>query len=136
MLFVLICLYVLVPLIELFTDPYSEDLPFPYKMAFPYNPHTGTNYAITYVVSSVAGFGAISTLFSEDSIFGFFVSHSCGRFRLLHLAIEQLAEERLNADKGVLKRRGLRMVFGNDDGGEMSRLLLRRIVIQHNIIIK
>lgn len=130
--FVLISAYVFVPLLELFINHDLEELPFPFKMAFPYDARQMPAYAITYAGTSLAGFGALTTLLSEDSYFGFFLSHSCGRFRLLHMAIDQMGDERLSARKpglGLINR-------GDDDGGRRSRMTLKHIVDQQNTIIE
>lgn len=137
LLFALISAYVFVPLLEIVTKPDADELPFPYKMVFPYDARHMPAYAITYVGTSLAGFGALATLLSEDSYFGFFLSHSCGRFRLLHSAIDRLGDERLNAGVMARKRRRLGVLDAvDDDGGRKSRLALRTIVDQHNLIIE
>lgn len=136
LLFALISAYVFVPLLEIFTNPDLEELPFPYKMVFPYDASQMPAYAITYAGTSLAGFGALTTLLSEDSYFGFFLSHCCGRFRLLHMAIDQMGDERLYAGIIAQKRQGLGMVYPDDDGGRRSRMTLKRIIAQHNTIIE
>lgn len=136
LLFALISAYVFVPLLEIFTNTDVAELPFPYKMVFPYDARQMPAYAITYAGTSLAGFGALTTLLSEDSYFGFFLSHTCGRFRLLHMAIDKMGDERLCAGKTGRKRRGLGCVYPDDDGGRKSRISLQRIVVQHNLIIE
>lgn len=107
-------------------------------MVFPYDARHMPAYALTYAGTSLAGFGALATLLSEDSYFGFFLSHTCGRFRLLHLDINRMGDERLFAGKVVQqKRRDLGIKYHmENDGGRRSRLTLRRIVGQHNLIIE
>lgn len=82
--FVLIWLYILLPLLELSHLDESDEKPFPYRMLFPYDANTGIAYSMTYFLTSLAGFGVVTNLFSEDSLFGFFTTHTCGRFRYLH----------------------------------------------------
>ncbi|XP_055313212.1 odorant receptor 13a [Sitodiplosis mosellana] len=82
--FVLICMYILLPLFELYGLEDGAEKPYPYRMLFPYNANPPLAYSITYFLTSLAGFGVVTNLFSEDSLFGFFTTHTCGRFRLLH----------------------------------------------------
>lgn len=105
--FILICIYVILPLFDLFFDsslPSAEEAanlvkgaflydtvqPFPYPMLFPYNANYGISYFLTYVYTSFSGFVVVSTLFSEDSLFCFFLTYACGRFELLHREIQEL----------------------------------------------
>lgn len=90
--FILILMYILLPLVELFTDLDPTNKPFPYKMRFPYNANHGFAYGTTYFLTSMAGFGVVTTLFSEDSLFGFFITYTCGQFRLLHSAIDNIIQ--------------------------------------------
>jgi len=93
LLFLLICMYVILPLFELINIDSNYDKPFPYKMKFPYDTNNNTfNYIITYVLTSIAGFCVVTTLFSEDSLFCFFVTHACGQMKVLHKNIKILAE--------------------------------------------
>lgn len=123
LMFLLICMYVLVPLAELFGDPLAPSKPLPYKMIYPYNPNEPTAvYAVTYVLASAAGFAVVGTLLAEDSLFGFYVSHLCGQFRQLHARIEQL--------KHAIARYALR----RGTHAEVKRCL-SGIVRQHNVLI-
>lgn len=88
--FVLILMYILLPLLELMSLEEGGEKPFPYRMLFPYNANPPLAYSITYFLTSLAGFGVVTNLFSEDSLFGFFTTHTCGRFRLLHERIDCL----------------------------------------------
>lgn len=122
LMFVLICMYVLVPLIELFTISETDEKPFPYKMVFPYDANSGIVYAMTYLFTSVAGFGVVATLFSEDSLFGFYVSHVCGQFKLLHVKIADMTHS---------------IQMQNIQGRKKSDMhrTLKGIIVEHNIII-
>lgn len=122
LMFLLICMYVLVPLFELFTAPDAAAKPFPYKMIFPYNANAGPVYGLTYVLTSMAGFGVVSTLFAEDSLFGFYVSHVCGQLQMLHAKIAVL-RRRIEA----YERRQLAQ-------HEVKRCL-DRIIVQQNVIM-
>lgn len=88
--FILISMYCLLPLLELYGWEEGMERPFPYRMLFPYNATPPLAYSITYFLTSLAGFGVVTNLFSEDSLFGFFTTHTCGRFRLLHERIGSL----------------------------------------------
>lgn len=137
--FILIWMYILLPLLELFTDVDAPNKPFPYKMRFPYDANHGSLYALTYFLTSLAGFGVVTTLFSEDSLFGFFTSHTCGQFRLLHQRIDGIMRTgQLNATKhysGKLKN-------GCTESKRMAciqheyRQVLVKIIRHHNVLIR
>lgn len=97
--FTLICMYVILPLIELSTnsESYLLEKPFPYKMIFPYDASNNGNlvYIITYFITSLAGFCVVVTLFAEDSLFCYFLSYSCGQFKLLHHNLQIQATQEL-----------------------------------------
>lgn len=82
--FLLISLYILLPLLELRNIEEGAKKPFPYQMIFPYDANRPVAYSVTYFFTSLAGIGVVTNLFSEDSLFAFFTTHTCGRFRLLH----------------------------------------------------
>lgn len=88
--FVLIWMYILLPLLDLYNLAEGEEKPFPYRMLFPYGTDSVLSYSMTYFLTSLAGFGVVTNLFSEDSLFAFFTTHTCGRFRLLHERISNL----------------------------------------------
>lgn len=88
--FTLIWLYILLPLLELSKLADGDEKPFPYNMLFPYDANSGMTYTTTYFLTSLAGFGVVTNLFSEDSLFGYFTTHTCGRFRLLHERISSV----------------------------------------------
>lgn len=135
MLFLLICMYVTLPLLELtFTDLHPNSKPFPYKMVFPYDTNNNIRaYAITYVLTSFAGFGVVTTLFAEDSLFGFFVEYTCGQFLILNE----------NIDKMIIKTKSKQLKYYSNSIAELntnkqqaSHYQLKRIIIHHNIIIR
>lgn len=101
MLFCLIVIYCILPLIELISQPDASQKPFPYLMLFPYDANHGLAYAVTYFLTSAAGFCVVTTFFAEDSLFGFFIVHLCVQFDALHKAIStmivQSFQETLNA---------------------------------------
>lgn len=99
--FVLILMYILLPLLELYGLAADAEKPYPYRMLFPYNANPPLAYSITYFLTSLAGFGVVTNLFSEDSLFGFFTTHTCGRFRLLH---ERIACLMRNAQERALQK--------------------------------
>lgn len=137
--FVLIWLYILLPLLELFTAADGTvDKPFPYNMRFPYDANQTTAYALTYFLTSLAGFAVVTTLFAEDSLFGFFTTHTCGRLRLLHESID-----------GIMKYGQVKAVqqYPNLMDAEFTpmrhavvqreyQLILIKIIRRHNIIIR
>ncbi|XP_061395677.1 odorant receptor 13a [Musca vetustissima] len=88
----LISMYCVLPLVVLFFDVGldADEKPFPYKMLFPYDAHHGWRYVVTYIFTSYAGICVVTTLFAEDSIFGFFVTYTCGKFQILHERIDNL----------------------------------------------
>lgn len=60
-------------------------------MQFPYDPYSsGIRYFFTYIFTAYAGICVITTLFAEDSILGFFITYTCGQFRILHERIDNL----------------------------------------------
>lgn len=94
----LIILYCVMPLIELFFNLGldSHIKPFPYKMVFPYDPYCSLMvYVITYMFTSYAGICVVTTLFAEDSVFGFFITYTCCQFQLLHEKIRCLFMEEI-----------------------------------------
>lgn len=99
--FVLIWMYILLPLLELYGMKDDVEKPFPYRMKFPYDANRPVAYSLTYFFTSLAGFGVVTNLFSEDSLFAFFTTHTCGRFRLLHERIMHLMR---NGQKTALKK--------------------------------
>lgn len=137
--FVLIWMYILLPLLELSSLEDGDEKPFPYNMLFPYDANSGLSYSVTYFFTSLAGFGVVTNLFSEDSIFGFFTTHTCGRFRLLH---ERIAKVIRDGQECALKK------YPNLMGTELtaavrSEIIQReyreqfiRIVHDHNILIR
>ncbi|KAH8287523.1 hypothetical protein KR054_009539 [Drosophila jambulina] len=120
----LIIMYCVLPLVELYftfgLDSYEK--PFPYKMVFPYDPYSSwTRYILTYMFTSYAGICVVTTLFAEDSIFGFFITYTCGQFRLLHENINKLfTDVKVNAE--------------GDERLQLNRL--QRIIDKHNNIIR
>lgn len=126
LLFVLICMYVILPLFELINVTESESKPFPYKMVFPYDAYNTLTYVITYFLTSLAGFGVVTTLFSEDSLFGFFIAYTCGQFTILHNKIDSLI------DQGYVKSTK-KATF---DKQVKRKLLLNEIIDHHSRIIK
>lgn len=138
MLFVLIWMYVLLPLVELFSDLDAANKPFPYKMVFPYNANYGFAYGITYFLTSLAGFGVVTTLFAEDSLFGFFIAYTCGQFRLLYRDISNIIHDgqqiAMEKNRNLLSGTGTR-------AQELAiqqeyRALLVNIIRNHNTIIR
>ncbi|XP_026843260.1 odorant receptor 13a [Drosophila persimilis] len=119
----LICMYCALPLVEIFfrTGVDAVEKPFPYKMLFPYDPYSSwMRYVFTYMFTSYAGICVVTTLFAEDSIFGFFITYTCGQFRLLHERVDNVltaAKERADEQHLQLQR-------------------LHNIVQQHNKIIR
>ncbi|XP_067641358.1 odorant receptor 13a [Eurosta solidaginis] len=93
----LIMMYCFLPLIELYLSTVNDSngssddsKPFPYKMLFPYDANHGWRYALTYLFTAWAGVCVITTLFAEDSLFGFFVTYTCGQFGILHNQIDNI----------------------------------------------
>lgn len=130
MLFVLICMYVILPLFELINVTDSESKPFPYKMVFPYDAYNTFTYVITYILTSLAGFGVVTTLFSEDSLFGFFVAYTCGQFTILHNKIEGII------DQGNINSKDKTPAVSQYERQLKSKLQLKQIIDHHNKIIR
>ncbi|EDW71039.2 uncharacterized protein Dvir_GJ17123 [Drosophila virilis] len=89
----LILMYCVLPLVELFwiVGIDASIKPFPYKMHFPYDPNKNwIRYILTYLFTAYAGICVVTTLFAEDSLLGFFITHMCGQFCLLHERIDAL----------------------------------------------
>lgn len=88
----LILMYCILPLVILFFDVGLDaaEKPFPYKMLFPFNANYGWRYVITYIFTSYAGICVVTTLFAEDSIFGFFITYTWGKFKILHQRIDNI----------------------------------------------
>ncbi|XP_034129522.1 odorant receptor 13a [Drosophila guanche] len=123
----LICMYCVLPLVELFfrTGVDAVEKPFPYKMLFPFVPYSSwMRYVLIYMFTSYAGICVVTTLFAEDSLFGFFITYTCGQFRLLHERVDNVwtaAQERSE-------------INANEQHLQLQRL--HKIVQQHNKIIR
>ncbi|XP_023299035.2 odorant receptor 13a [Lucilia cuprina] len=125
----LIAMYCVLPLVILFFDVGldAEEKPFPYKMLFPYNAHRGWRYVATYIFTSFAGICVVTTLFAEDSIFGFFITYTCGKFKILHERIDNIVID------------AYFMARNRQDDKEIQWLYLRllnRIAYDHNKLIE
>lgn len=136
--FVLIWMYILLPLLELYNDKNPESKPFPYKMIFPYDADHSWQYGVTYFLTSLAGFGVVTTLFSEDSIFAFFTTYACGQFYLLHKRIDDIMIDGQsaiidkylkNADNSVHRREKILIQY-------KYRQIFVDIVRDHNVLIE
>lgn len=136
--FVLIWMYILLPLLELYTDKHPENKPFPYKMMFPYDADHGWRYAMTYFLTSLAGFGVVTTLFSEDSLFAFFTTYTCGEFHLLHKRIDDIM---VDGQSAVINEHSNGTNISVDDREKTLvqhkyRMLFIDIVRDHNVLIE
>ncbi|KAM7348948.1 odorant receptor 13a [Cochliomyia hominivorax] len=125
----LIAMYCVLPLVILFFDVGldAEEKPFPYKMLFPYNAHRGWRYVVTYIFTSFAGICVVTTLFAEDSIFGFFITYTCGKFQILHERIDNLVID------------AYQLVKDKHDEREIQKMyikLLNKIAYDHNKLIE
>ncbi|XP_050746520.1 odorant receptor 13a isoform X2 [Drosophila biarmipes] len=119
----LIIMYCVLPLVEIFFGPQidPQEKPFPYKMVFPYNPYKSwIRYVGTYMFTSFAGICVVTTLFAEDTILGFFITYTCGQFRLLHKRIDKLFTGIVNPELA--------------EDVQLDRI--KRIVQKHNNIIR
>lgn len=112
--------------------------PFPYRMLFPYNANPKITYSMTYFLTSLAGFGVVTNLFSEDSLFAFFTTHTCGRFRLLHIEISGLIR---NSQESAIQQ--YPQLMTNNWSGNRDAIINReyrdriiRIVNDHRILIR
>ncbi|KAH8421372.1 hypothetical protein KR009_003285 [Drosophila setifemur] len=117
----LIIMYCAMPLVELLLSLGLDaaEKPFPYKMVFPYDPYSSwLTYVLTYMFTSYAGICVVTTLFAEDSLFGFFITYTCGQFQLLHESIDNL------------------FMVGNVKEQHLQQRRLKSIVQKHNNIIR
>lgn len=131
--FVLIWMYILLPLVELFINMDAPEKPFPYKMRFPYDANRNVPYGFTYFLTSLAGFGVVTTLFSEDSLFAFFTSHTCAQLQLLQQHIDDMIRTaQINAVKRYPdSNRAQRML----DIQHEYRQLFAQYIRHHNRVI-
>lgn len=132
MLFSLICMYVTLPLFELFADLNSEEKPFPYKMKFPYNANNGIKYPLTYILTSLAGFGVVTTLFSEDSLICYFITYACGQFKLIHFKIDEIM---VTGQKRMI-RKNKTFIAGEVEVQKEYCKLLMEVIRHQNVIIR
>uniref|UniRef100_A0A1B0FMI2 Odorant receptor n=1 Tax=Glossina morsitans morsitans TaxID=37546 RepID=A0A1B0FMI2_GLOMM len=125
----LIAMYCLLPLIILFVDVgwNAPEKPFPYKMLFPYDAHNGWRYAFTYVFTSYAGICVVTTLFAEDSIFGFFITYTCGKFRILHQRIDNIISDSIEVTSTRQNDNNVQRIFEKK---------LNEIAYDHNKLIE
>lgn len=129
----LILMYCILPLVVLFSNGLDADIkPFPYQMIFPYDAHHGWKYPLTYLFTSYAGICVVTTLFAEDSIFGFFLTYTCGQFEILHKQIDDLM---LNAHEKVIKTKGHNNAKEKDFQNEYVRQL-NEIANRHNKLMQ
>lgn len=136
--FILIWLYILLPLLELYHLEEGAEKPFPYRMRFPYDSNQTLAYSITYFLTSLAGFGVVTNLFSEDSMFAFFTTYTCGRFRLLHEHIDGLvrnSQERALDSHPNLMRPECSSLRPSIIHGEYRDHLIS-IIRDHNVLIR
>lgn len=136
--FVLIWMYIILPLLDLYKLEEGADRPFPYNMLFPYDANKTLAYSITYFLTSLAGFGVVTNLFSEDSLFAFFTTHTCGRFRLLH---EHISNVIRNGQERALQKYPYLMTeqFATSRSAIIQREYradLIQIIQDHNILIR
>lgn len=129
MAFLLICMYVTVPIFEYFFNNSVKQ--FPYKMSFPYDPYNGYKYIFTYFVTSVSGFAVVFTLFAEDSFLCYFITYSCGQLKIIQRNIENIME---TGHKNVI-RRSLYNPSLFDYRREYQRELTS-IIGHHNVLIR
>lgn len=135
--FILIWFYVTIPLFDLYYLADGADKPYPYRMLFPYNANKPVAYAITYFFTSFAGFGVVCNLFAEDSLFAFFTTHTCGRFRLLH---EHISNVIRNGQERALEKKPNLMT----EKSEVRSIIIQReyranlirIIQDHNVLIR
>lgn len=107
-------------------------------MRFPYDANHGISYAVTYFLTSLAGFGVVTTLFSEDSLFGFFTSHACGQFRLLHQHVDGI----MRTGQSNAAKQYCNQLTNGTETRRIERIqteyrqLLVKIIRHHNVLIK
>ncbi|XP_055383205.1 odorant receptor 13a [Condylostylus longicornis] len=101
----LISLYCTMPIVELlFLNSELDEKPFPYKMIFFYDAQKPIyRYVLTYIFTAMAGVAVVTTLFAEDSLFGYFVNHCCGQFQILG---EEVAKVMPRGYENSLKKYG------------------------------
>lgn len=137
--FVLILLYITLPLLELFNIESGADKPYPYNMRFPYDANKTGAYAITYFLTSLAGFGVVTNLFSEDSLFAFFTTHTCARLRLLQENISQIMRtgQRIAIERNPsLMQNSTYSTVRSSIIQYEYQLQLIKIIQKHNILIE
>lgn len=159
--FVLIWMYILLPLLELPNLEDGGEKPYPYRMLFPYDANKTVAYSVTYFLTSyvnqnksffphflanysyvlysrLAGFGVVTNLFSEDSLFGFFTTHTCARFRLLHERISSLMRD--SQERAIEKYPNLMAPTNSTIRSAAIQREYRdhmiRIIHDHNILIR
>ncbi|XP_018784751.1 PREDICTED: odorant receptor 13a [Bactrocera latifrons] len=135
----LITMYCILPLVELYMltvnmEPDALDTvpkPFPYKMLFPYDANHGWRYALTYLFTAWAGVCVVTTLFAEDSLFGFFVSYTCGQFRILHTQIDNIIPDSYAATRAG---RGTEPVFQRECIRRLDKIANKHCVLFNFVI--
>lgn len=127
-------MYVTLPLFELFADLDSVEKPFPYKMIFPYDANNGIKYPLTYILTSLAGFGVVTTLFSEDSLICYFITYACGQFKLIHLKIDEIMVTGRKIT--IRKNKNLIAMKGEKGVQEEYCKLLTEVIRHQNVIIR
>lgn len=134
---ILILLYIMLPLFELFTIEEGSLKPYPYNMKFPYDANRPGTYAITYFLTSLAGFGVVTNLFSEDSLFAFFTTYTCGRLRVIQEDISKIMHRGQMAYKKISdpnKHTSYKIYSLMVQREYMSQLI--KIIKDHNTVIR
>lgn len=72
---------------------------------------------------------AVTTLFSEDSLFGFFVAYVCGQFTILHGKIENVIDSKFT-------KKDSKLSVARNDKHVTREFQLKRIIDHHNRIAK
>lgn len=74
----------------------NKEKPFPYLMTFPFNGDSVWIYPFVYFSTAYGGIVAVTTMFSTDSILGFYTTYVCGQLELLHKDISKIIPEGYN----------------------------------------
>lgn len=128
---------------EMFGGAYTEhppqhqnkEKPFPYLMTFPFNGNSLWTYPFLYFSTAYGGIVAVTTMFSSDSVLGFYTTYACGQFEFLQQDTLKIIS---NGYKAIIES------IGSLDNKKLEEKLvqeeycrrLRLVISRYNVLIK
>lgn len=116
-------------------EPQNKEKPFPYLMTFPFNGNSLWIYPFLYFSTAYGGIVAVTTMFSTDSVLGFYTTYACGQFELLQQDTLKIVP---NGYDSIMKS------IGSLNNSKLEEKLvqeeycrrLRMVISRYNVLIK